>query len=306
MENNRLEQYRSPPVRFINNPIEDNDQLFENDDLEDAEGMDSDVEIFYDSSDYMSSSDSSVMDSNDSNDNLSDFRNVNVEPNDLMNNFSNLYQYVNEDEANEIITTPLVVTRNKALLALLKFALFHAISVSGSTANPQSLPAVRQPPPPARCSRDRRPSNISTTAASQPLPAPASRYHLPTILRTDRSLVSSSNAADREDWWPRDMLNPINNLLASIQSSCHPSSPMDCSSFTPEQLELQQELDALNEVMMRNPLETPMSEENSTNPTERTTDLTIDDTTPTRPSMTEWCTPMLIDMEEPTFSNRRR
>ncbi|KAL7307797.1 hypothetical protein TKK_0000119 [Trichogramma kaykai] len=48
-------------------------------------------------------------------------------------------------------------------------------------------------------------------------------------------------------------------------------------SFTPEQLELQQELDALNEVMKRNLLETPMSEEDWTTLTERTTDLTIHD-----------------------------
>ncbi|CAB0031151.1 unnamed protein product [Trichogramma brassicae] len=54
--------------------------------------------------------------------------------------------------------------------------------------------------------------------------------------------------------------------------------------FTPEQLELQQELDALNEVMMRNLLETPMSEEDWTALTDRTTDLTIDDTPPTQGS----------------------
>ncbi|KAL7306199.1 hypothetical protein TKK_0001641 [Trichogramma kaykai] len=77
-------------------------------------------------------------------------------------------------------------------------------------------------------------------------------------------------------------------------------------SFTHEQLELQQELDALNEVMMRNLLETPMTEEDWTTLTERTTDLTMDDTPPTRPSMTEWRTPVLIDMERPTFSDRRR
>ncbi|KAL7289170.1 hypothetical protein TKK_0017113 [Trichogramma kaykai] len=126
MENNRLAQNHSPAAGYVNSPIEDNRNQYN--DSEDDVNVD-DEELFYDSSDEMST-DSSLIDSNDLRGNLRNFREVEIEPDNLINNFPNLNRYLNEDESNEIITTPLVVIRNEVLLALLKFVLFHAISMS--------------------------------------------------------------------------------------------------------------------------------------------------------------------------------